>query len=145
MKKNIILIMLSVGAGILFTFFILNKENIYAKEEYSVYAFQVGSFASLENAESKAKELSSSIIIKENGLYKIYVAIYKDLDLVNKMVLFFENNNTNIYLKSIKVSENFYKTIDNFEKILLNTNDDTLINKINQSILDLYLESDNNA
>lgn len=143
MKKTIILVLFSISAGILFTFFVLNKENFYAKEKYVVYAFQVGSFESLENAENKAKMIDSSIIIKEDGLYKVYVAMYKDVDLVNKMVNYFENNDINIYLKTINVNSNFYKTLDNYEKIIINTSDENILDKINQSILNLYLESIN--
>ena len=73
------------------------------------------------------------------------VAIYKDLDLVNKMVTYFENKGINIYLRTLHVSKDFYKILDNYEKIILNTNEDNIIDKINASILKLYIESDQNA
>lgn len=140
MKKNIILILISIVGGIIFTFFFLNKGVFYAKEEYVVYAFQVGAFESLDNAERFSKKIESSIIIKENNLYKVYTAIYKDIDLVNEMVSYFESKNINIYLKMLKVSKNFYENLDSYEKLVTNASDN-VFNKINQSILDLYLES----
>ncbi len=131
----------SIGAGVIFTFFILNKENIYAKEEYLVYAFQVGAFEKEDNAQEYAKKLSSSIIVKDNNLYKIYTAMYKDIDIVNDMLVYFRNNNIDIYLKTINVNKDFYNNLENYEKIINNTEDSSIYNKVNQSILNLYLES----
>jgi len=143
MKKNIILITLSVIIGVLFTFFVLNKENTYAKEEYLVYAFQVGAFEKEENAIEYSEYLPTSIILKEDKLYKVYVAIYKDIDLINEMVVYFEDKDINVYLKSININNNFYKLLDNYELLIKESKDKNIYNKINQSILNSYLESVN--
>ncbi len=140
MKKNLILVSLSIILGILFTFFFLNKTNTYAKEEYMVYAFQVGAFTNYDNALEFSEQLPSSIVIKDD-LYKIYVSIYKDIDIINKMVVYFEDNNINIYLKSINVSKEFYETLTNYEEVIKNSDNIYVYNKINQSILNAYLES----
>ena len=140
MKKNIILVLFSLISGVLFTIFILNKENIYAKEEYLVYAFQVGAYESIDNARDMISKLPSGISIKEDNLYKIYSAMYKDIDLVNKMITYFKDNNINIYLKTINVSKDFYYILDNYEKIISKTDDTTIYDKVNQSILNTYLE-----
>ena len=144
MKKNIILILFSLISGVLFTVFILNKENIYAKEEYLVYAFQVGAYESIDNANDMISKLHSGISIKEDNLYKVYSAIYKDIDLVNKMITYFKDNNINIYLKTINVSKDFYYILDNYEKIISKTDDVNIYAKVNQSILNTYLEGMNN-
>ena len=140
MKKNIIMIILAIASGVVFTFFFLNKGVFYAKEEYSVYAFQVGAFKDYDNAKNLTNNIPSSIIVNEDTLYKVYVGIYKDIDLVNKMIVYFENKDINIYLKSIKVNKEFYNNIDKFEKVLNNTEESNVYNKTNQAILDLYLE-----
>ena len=41
MKKTIGLIIISISLGIGFTFFFLNKQNIYAKEEYMSMFFKL--------------------------------------------------------------------------------------------------------
>lgn len=143
MKRNLLLISVSIIFGILFTYFILNKEDIYAKEEYYIYAFQAGAFEDIDNANKYSDKLPASIIINENNLYKVYVAIYKDIDIINEMVVYFENNNINIYLKGIKVNKDFYEILDSYEQIIKNS-DKNIYNKINQSILNSYLESDKN-
>ena len=142
MKKNIVMISLSIIGGILITFFVLNKNHIYAKEEYTAYAFQVGAYASLDNAESYAKTVDSAIIIKEDDLYKIYTAIYEDIDLVNEMVTYYENNKINVYLKLITVNKNFFEYLQKYET-LIKKSDQSIYSKINQGVLDLYLESQN--
>jgi len=143
MRKKILLVLFSIGAGIIFTYFILNNEKFYAKEEYLVYAFQVGAYEKHENSLEFAKGLPSSIIVPENNLNKIYVAIYKDVDIVNKMIVYFENNDINIYLKSLKASKKFYNNLANYEQIIANSEDVSVYNKVNQSILNLYLEDIN--
>lgn len=141
MKKNLILITLSILLGIAFTFFVLNKQDTYAKEDYLVYAFQVGAFENIENAEEYSSGLPASIIHKEDKLYKVYVAIYKDIDIINKMVVYFENNDINVYLKNINVDKEFYKALSNYEELIKNSEDTNIYNKINQSILNNFLES----
>ena len=131
--------LISISIGVLFTIFFLNNEQFYAKEKYLVYAFQVGSFDNIDNATKYKNNLPSSIIIKEDNSYKVLVGIYKDIDIVNKMLVYFEDNNINIYLKNIQVTEELYKKLDNYEKILINTNDYNIYNKVNQSILDMYI------
>ena len=144
MKKNILLVLFSLISGVLFTVFILNKENIYAKEEYLVYAFQVGAYESVDNANDIINKLPSGISIKEDNLYKVYSAMYKDIDLVNKMITYFKDKNINIYLKTINVSKDFYYILDNYEKIISKTEDTEVYDKVNQSILNTYLEGMNN-
>lgn len=141
MKKKILLAICSIGAGIAFTFFFLNKENTFAKEEYLIYAFQVGAFEKYDNAVNFSDLLPSSIIKKEGNLYKIYVAMYKDIDIVNKMIVYFEDNDINIYLKSLNVSKDFYNDLLNYETLIKSSDDVHVYNKVNQSILNLYLES----
>lgn len=142
--KKIILIVLSIGLGIFCTFYIFNKEQIYAKEEYLVFAFQVGAYKDYDNAKNFSKTLPSSIIVQEDNLYKIYISIYKDIDIVNKMLVYFENNNINIYLKSLNVNKKYYNILSNYEEIIKNSDNIDLYNSVNQSILNLYIESINN-
>lgn len=142
MKKNIIMVIITLAIGVLFTTFILNKEDIYAKSEYNVFAFQAGAYENYDKAKEYSQKLPSSLIVKENNLYKIYVAIYRNIDIVNKMIVYFENNGINIYLKNVKINSNFASRLDNYEDFIINSEDEKVYNKINQSILNTY-EEDN--
>ncbi len=140
MKKTIIIILIWISLGILFTHVILNK-NFFKGKEYMVYAFEIGTYNEEEQAQGVANNLPSSIILKENNLYKVYSGIYKDIDIVNKMVVYFEGKDIDILLKTINTNSNFYNELDNWEKILANTNDEKVYDKVNQGILDRYIES----
>lgn len=137
MKKKFLISFIAVLSGILFTFLFLNNNIFYAKEEYSLYAFQIGAYKDLDNA-NKMKDEYNGVIYEEDGLYKVLVGIYKDIDVLNKMLVYFENNNINIYLKSIKVSKNLYNKIDDYEKLISSSNSEKLYIKVNESILKLY-------
>ena len=89
MKKNIILILSSIVLGAMFTFFVLNKENIYAKEEYIVYVFQSGAYQTYDKAYENINNMSA-IIKEENSLYKIVIIIRTrsglDVYFINKNI-----------------------------------------------------------
>ncbi len=140
MKRTLIIILVWVFLGILFTQIILNK-NIFKGKEYTVYAFEVGSYKEESEAQNTANNLPSSIILKEDNQYIVYSGIYKDIDVVNKMVVYFENQDINILLKTINITSNFYDELDNYEKILENTLDESVYDKVNQGILNRYMES----
>ena len=141
MKKTIGLIIISISLGIGFTFFFLNKQNIYAKEEYMVYVFQAGAYQDFENASQKLNEVPVGVMVYEEGLYKIYLAIYKDFNLINTMVNYFKKQNIEIYLKNITISKQFFKKLNNYEKLLKRDNNEKQYDSINQQILNDYLES----
>ena len=122
----------------------LNSKKIYAKEVSIIYALQAGAFENYENALNYSKDLPSKIIINENNLYKIYVGTYTNIDVVNKMLVYFENNNIHVYLKELKVDRDIYNSISKYEQFLINSDNKLLYDNVNQSILNLYIESNNN-
>ncbi len=140
MKRIVIIIVIWIVLGVLFAELILNN-NIFKAKEYLVYAFQIGAFTEEEKAQELAKTLPSSIILKDGDVYKIYSGIYKNIDIVNKMVVYFEDKNISINLKTINTTSNFYNELENYETILQNTTDEAVFDKVNQGILDLYVES----
>lgn len=142
MKRIVIIIVIWIVLGCLFAELILNN-NLFKGKEYLVYAFQIGAFTEEEKAQELAKTLPSSIILKENDIYKVYSGIYKNIDIVNKMVIYFEEKNISINLKTLNTSNKFYEELDTLESILAKTTDEAVYNKVNQGILDRYIESIN--
>ena len=145
MKKNFFLILFSIILGIAFTFFVLNKENIYAKGNYQVYAILIGTYASFDEGKKVMEKLPSSILVENADGYSIYGAIYKDADIINKMVLYFTKKNIDVYLININTSKDFYQKLDNFEKLVTKCEEEIIYDKINQSILKLYGEEINHV
>ena len=142
MKKEIYIIIFMLSTIIFYYFIFINNNKIINKKEYDIFALQAASFDNIDNASIYKANLPSSIIVKQNNLYNVYVGMYKDIDLVNKMIVYFEDNNINIYLKNIKVNKDLYNKLDNYEKILINSNDVRVYKNINQSILDMYINGE---
>lgn len=142
MKKAIYIIIFMLSTIIFYYFIFINNNKIINKKEYDIFALQAASFDNIDNASIYKANLPSSIIVKQNNLYNVYVGMYKDIDLVNKMIVYFEDNNINIYLKNIKVNKDLYNKLDNYEKILINSNDVRVYKNINQSILDMYINGE---
>lgn len=140
MKRKILLCLLAVLSGIIFTFLFLNNSKIYAKEEYYLFAIQIGAYKNYDNA-LKESENKKGIIIKDNNYYKVYVGIYRDTDILNEMVVYYENNKVPVIIKSINVDKSFYKEISQYEKVFRETNNMEVKEKIRISILNSYNES----
>ncbi len=134
-------IIISILIGILSTLLIINNKEYKIKEEYLVYGLQVGEYQKL-NSISINKDIPS-IIIYNNDSYKVYVGIYKNIDILNKMLVYFENNTLKVYINNIKVNKEFYNNIDTYEKLLRNTSEDKIYKSINKSILELYRKENN--
>ena len=139
MKKYFIYGIITILIGVLFAFFVLNNNVFYAKESNYVYAFQIGAFKEFDNADNTIKK-NGGILVHDNGLYKVYIGIYKNTDVINKMLVYFENKGINVYLKSIIVKDNFYNMIDNYEELIRKSNDEMVYIKATEGILNLYSE-----
>lgn len=137
--------MVVISLGILITFFFLNQEKIYDQNDYIVYALEVSAYKEFDDASNILDNLPSGIMIYENDKYKLYTAIYEDIDLVNRMITFLAQNDIKVYLDAIKVDNNFYRDLIDYEKLIRKTTDDKLYNNLNQSILNSYVKSVQNV
>ena len=133
--------LLSISLGFIFTIVVLNKENLFGSNNYTIYVLSGGEFTSREMAYDKQSKLNTGIIVEEDNLYKIYLALYKDLDLVNKMLNYYEDEDINVYINTINVDRSFYNTLNNYEEVIKNSDSSLVFKPVNESILNLYLES----
>ena len=69
------------------------------------------------------------------------IKLYKDLDLVNKMLNYYEDEDINVYINTINVDRSFYNTLNNYEEVIKNSDSSLVFKPVNESILNLYLES----
>lgn len=135
-KKFIIISSFLVIISILVCFYYA-KNNKEINSDYVVFAIQTGAYKDYNKAMLESKKIKPSSVIYEDNYYKVYSAIYKNLDLLNEMVVYLEDNDTDVYLKNIYVSEEFYRKLDNYERVILNSSDD-MLEKVNKLILDEY-------
>ncbi len=124
MKKTIIMIILAIGVGFTFGFLFLKKFNTETITEVSniksqVYAFQIGVYKNKDNA-LNAANTNKGIVILDNDIYRVYIAILKDETLIANLKDYYNSLGINYYLKAINVSNKTNNIIDNYESLLNN-------------------------
>lgn len=124
MKKTIIMIILAIGVGFTFGFLFLKKFNTESITEVSniksqVYAFQIGVYKNKDNA-LNAANTNKGIVILDNDIYRVYIAILKDQTLIDNLKSYYSSIGLNYYLKAINVSSKTNNIIDNYESLLNN-------------------------
>jgi len=90
----------------------------------SYKAFQVGVYTSLDAANTYKSKYDNAIIIKDNELYRVYVAILKNQNNIENMANYLTKNNIDYYLKEININDkNLKHTIDEYENVMNNQNE----------------------
>ena len=95
MKKTIIMIILAIGVGFTFGFLFLKKFNTETITEVSniksqVYAFQIGVYKNKDNA-LNAATTNKGIVILDNDIYRVYIAILKDETLIANLKDYYDS------------------------------------------------------
>lgn len=138
MKKTILTIVLAILIGFTFGFFFLKKFTPKTITEVSniksqVYAFQIGVYKNKDNA-TKNATINNSIVVEDNNLYRVYIALLKDQTLIDNLKKYYDSIGLNYYLKAINVSDNTENIINNYE-LLLNNCDSSNYDMILSSML----------
>lgn len=138
MKKTILTIVFAILIGFTFGFFFLKKFTPKTITEVSniksqVYAFQIGVYKNKDNA-TKNATTNNSIVVEDNNLYRVYIALLKDQTLINNLKKYYDSIGLNYYLKAINVSYNTENIINNYE-LLLNNCDSSSYDMILSSML----------
>lgn len=138
--KKVLLILLSailLGSGLAYLMF--NKIVLNDKEEMKVVkAFQIGVYSNYDNA-LKIAERNNGVVIMDDSLYRVYVAILSDKEAINKVKRYYDKIGLNYYLKEINVSKEFIKEIKEDEELIKRGNSDTY-KTINLDVLNKYKE-----
>ena len=144
MKKIIIKIIIFIGIGFLLGEIIFGKKietikQLTNKETY--YFLQEGIYNNKKSLIDNCKLLNDKIIEKHNNKYYVFLAITKDLSILNHLKKFYEEKgiNTIIIQKNIS-SSSFSENINQLEYLIKNTNDDEQILLIEKVILANYEE-----
>ena len=138
MKKTILTIVLAILIGFTFGFFFLKKFTPKTITEVSniksqVYAFQIGVYKNKDNA-TKNAITNNSIVVEDNNLYRVYIALLKDQTLIDNLKKYYDSIGLNYYLKAIDVSDSTENIISNYE-LLLNNCDSSNYDMILSSML----------
>lgn len=136
MKKYVGISLISILISVSFMYYFFN-----INDEKEIYGFLVGHFNDVDAAQIKANELPSSIILSNNDGYDVYVAMYENIDLINKMLVYYEEEKIPVEIKKLKCSSPFLIELNKYENIALKIENRDLYNEVNQNILDLYVSS----
>jgi len=141
MNKKVILIFIIVS--VVFSSFIyfnyIKASNKKESQQLLLYFIQTAAFKKYENVSKLSKELKTFLVIKEEELYHVYIAITADKKNLEKLKAFYKENNYNICVKEKIVSdEKFIKQIKNYDYLLSETTDKEVIYSINKTILKKY-------
>ncbi len=147
MKKTLIIILIAIISGIVMGFMFYQRfeinEVVFAKQDYSAKAVQVGVFSKLDNALS-IKDLYDGIIVNDENLYRVYINIIKDQEVLSIMKEYYNELGINYYLKDIEISKEFNDILDDYEIILKNQDISNYSLTIN-SILKEYSKYEENV
>ena len=141
MKKTFIVFLSAILIGASFAIYLIkgiDKTLAVSKNEYEAYLYQVGVFRVSENAVRESKKYSSSIIIKDHDLYRVYIAIAIDKDVQNAYDNFFKKNNISFYKKKTMISKSCQNKIYLYEKLIKESYNESTYFKINHDLLHYY-------
>lgn len=116
-----------------------NKLSNIFKTNYK--AFQVGVYTNLDVANIYKTKYDNAIVIKDNELYRVYVAILKNEDNINNMSNYLKKQGIDYYIKDLNITnKNLKKEINEYERIMDNNNEIVFL-EINKMIIESFKES----
>lgn len=134
MKKKIIISLLAILTGAILAFgtlFYLNKETNNAE---TIYALQIGAYASLENAQKIQAKYPEAIIYPSEKYYHVLIGASKSKEGLQKIANVLQKENILYYEKEFVVSNP--KKIDEYNTLLLKAENDKTIMFLNTKILE---------
>lgn len=138
--KKVLKIIIVFIIGIICGYYIcnINPKKIF---DTSYKAFQVGVYTTEELANTYKSKYKNAIVIKDNELYRVYVAILRKENNIENMANYLNKNNIDYYIKEINISDkNLKNTIDEYENIM-SSDSEIVFLEINKMIIERYEES----
>lgn len=147
MKKYIVPILSALLVGFLLAKFMIDqydkKENIKTvfNSSETVYFIQQGIYSTKESMEKNMTDFAYYIYNIENDKYYTYIGITKTKENSDKLKGFYEKKGYITYIKEVKVdNQTFIEILNQYDKLLESTNDDSTIKAICNQTLSKYEE-----
>ncbi len=131
--KNIKIIILSIIISFFIGFYIIKKYKNIDKD--ITYGFVYGEYDK-ENFDKETLKLSNYIYRINNNKYTIYLGITRSEKNIEKIKGFLEKKGYSISVRDIKVDNEFKNFIDHCDKLLEKVNEDKMVEKIENEILE---------
>ena len=144
MKKSIIIVIL-IGSliGLRFGQIIFKnyKGKEYLNETGNIYYIQYGVYTSNEAALKNSSSLDNYKIVENDDKYYVYYGITKDLDNYEKIAGNMKELGYDNYREEIVVSsKSFLETLEQYDMLLRETTDNSIVNAICNQVLTSYEE-----
>ena len=146
MKKYLFTFLAAIVVGFFLSCFFINQYDSYSGIKVSgmgdeLYFIQYGVFSSIDSMEKETIALENYIYNKEEDLYYVYVGITKNGDNANKIMDYYKNIGYETIIKKHEISNmNFLEELTNYDSILNNTTDTTVIASLINQVLIKYEE-----
>ena len=144
MKKYTKILIGASILGVILAFFFyrdINKEvKAFTSKEDIIYIFQAGVYKNLDNAKNFTKTIPPSIIVEDDGYFRVYIGVVYSTDAKEKLKTFFDNLHINYYIKEKKVSNSLTQELSNYESALIKQTKNEVIENINKGMLNKLLE-----
>lgn len=143
MKSYLKVVIGAIIIGGVFAYFfykdISSEVVALTNKNYEVSLFQVGVFKSQDNALNYQNNFEYSVIYEDDGYYRVLVGIAYHEENKVKLEAFFTNRGVDYYVKKVKMNENFVKSLENYETVMIKTEKEEVINNLNKAMLELFL------
>ena len=143
MKTYLKVVIGAIIIGGVFAYFFykdISKEVIaLTNKNYEVSLFQVGVFKNQDNALNYQNNFDCLIIYEDGDYYRVLVGIAYHEENKVKLESFLTNKGVDYYIKKVKMNEEFIKSLENYETVMLKTDKEEVINNINKAMLELFL------
>lgn len=151
MKKYLFTFLIAIVTGFFLSYIFINQYNDFNGIKVSgtgedVYFIQYGVFSSLESMEKETISLANYIYRKIDDMYYVYVGITKNSDNANKIVSYYKTLGHETIIKKYEIVNNsFLQIIENYDKVLLETDDSTTIASLISQVLIEYEKEEING
>ena len=116
----------------------LKQDDIFVLNTLEkVSIFQVGVFSSYDNAINYTYNYGNAGIYKKDNFYHVIIAV--TINNQEQLKSYFKNKNINFIIKEDIVNEKKYNVLKKYDLLLLKSNDEKAINKINKESVTLFL------
>lgn len=127
MRKTLKIIFFSSLLGVILAgfFFFTIKEKAEAKNKSILYAYQVGVFKSLENANNYLSRFSFGKVMFDGEYYRVFIGI--TIDNKNLLSSLFDKEKYNYYIKELEITEEIAEEIKKYDALLAKSNEENQI------------------
>ena len=146
MKKYLFAFLIAIVIGFFLSSFFIKQYDSYNGIKVSgigekLYFIQYGVFSSLESMEKETIALENYVYNIEDNMYYVYVGITKNSKNSEKIVEYYKNLGYETIVKQYEInSKSFLEELTNYDSILEETTDKTVIASLISQVIGKYEE-----